>query len=329
MEIIDRTRIGIVLVVNEEGKLVGTITDGDIRRFILAGNSIEESVSKVMWADPVTSFDCSSNLELIDRMKKHSVKHLPILDDQCRPYKVATLRELIFEDRAKCTAVIMAGGEGKRLRPITESIPKPMVKVGGRPIIETIIRQLVQADIENIYVSLNYMGKVIEDYFKDGSDLGVNISYLKEDKKLGTAGALTLLPEIPSIPILVINADILTKVDFSYLIDFHNEHKCVMTVGGVQFTLNIPYGVLNLAGHYLLGIDEKPQERMICNAGIYVINPEVINIVKYNVEFDMTDLIEEIIRRGLPVSTFPIYEYWIDIGQEEDLKKAQVEIREL
>jgi dTDP-glucose pyrophosphorylase len=327
MEVIDRNKEGIALIVNAMGQLIGTVTDGDIRRFIIAGKSLDEPVRNMMWKNPVTALVGTSEKELIELMKKHSIRHIPLLDEQRRPQNLVSLRDILFEEDTGHTAVIMAGGEGRRLRPITENVPKPMIEVAGRPILETIVRQLVKANIKKIYISINYMSESIENYFKDGTEFGVKIAYLKEERKLGTAGALTLLPEIPPKPFLVVNGDVITKTDFAHLIDFHREHRCVMTVAGVQYRFNIPYGVLNTAGHYLLGIEEKPQQKFLCNAGIYLINPEVCNFIPYNVEVDMTDIIDNLVKKGLPIATFPIFEYWLDIGKMEDLKKAQNELK--
>lgn len=329
MQIIDKNKQGFALILNEEGLLKGTITDGDIRRFILAGHSIDEGVSKVMWTNPLTLPSGTADKEIRDFMKKNLIRNIPIVDVKGRPLKVFNINYFLSEDDDHVkTAVIMAGGEGKRLKPITDDIPKPMIRVGGKPVLESIINQLADSDIKKIYISLNYKSEIIEKYFKDGAQFGVNISYLREKTKLGTAGALTLIPEIPSGPIIVINADVITKINYSRIIEFHRQHHCVMTVAATQYMLNIPYGVFNLSSNFLLGIEEKPQKTFFCNAGIYVLNPEIIHLISENEEFNMTDLIEKLIRKGLPITAFPLHEYWIDIGQMEDLKRAQNDLME-
>lgn len=328
MEVIDKNKQGIALVVDPQGRLIGTVTDGDIRRFILAAHSLEEPVSKVMWTNPLTAPLGTSEEEIKELMNKYLVRNIPILDKEGRPCKLITIRDLV-SDKSDCQiAVIMAGGEGRRLRPITKKIPKPMINVGDKPIIENIINAFVEIGIEKIYISVSYKAEVIEDYLKKYTCHGVKIEYLEEHKKLGTAGALALLPEIPLKPFIVINADIVTKTNFARLIEFHNQHRCVMTIAATQFEFNIPYGVLNRSGHYILGIEEKPEQKLLCNAGIYMINPEVLPIIPKNTEFNMTDLINELVRKGLPITTFPIHEYWIDIGQMEDLKKVQNDIKD-
>lgn len=328
MKLIDHNKQGIALIVDRRGRLIGTVTDGDIRRFILGGGSIGGLVSNVMWTNPLTAPLGASENEVRELMSKYLVRNIPILDKTGRPCKIVNLRDLISEEEMGQIAIIMAGGEGRRLRPITEHIPKPMLKIGGKPILENIVNTLAKNGIVNIYISINYKADVIENYFKDGSRYGVKISYLRETKKLGTIGALTLLPESPPGPFFVINGDVLTNTNFLRLSEFHKQHRCVMTVAAIQYRFKIPYGVLHMADHYLLGIEEKPQQRVLCNAGIYMINPEVLHMIPKDAEFNMTDLIKELARKGLPITTFPIHEQWIDIGQTEHLKRAQREIKD-
>ena len=323
MGVIGQNKQGIALVVDLRGRLLGTVTDGDIRRFILEGGSIDERVSKVMWTNPLSASTGTSENEIRNLMNKYLVRNIPILDEKGCPARIVHLRDLASEGEAGQTAVIMAGGEGKRLRPMTEKTPKPMLKVNGKPILETIIRGFAKSGIGNIYIAINYKADVIESYFKDGSRYGVKISYLREKKKLGTVGALSLLPETPSRPLLMINGDVVTDTNFLQLIEFHKQHRCVMTVAAIQYRFHIPYGVLHMANHYLLGIEEKPQQMFHCNAGIYVINPEVLSIIPKETEFHMTDLMNELVKRGLPITAFPLFEHWVDIGQVEDFKRAR------
>ena len=323
MRIIDRNKQGIALVVDKDGRLVGTVTDGDIRRFTLAGRSIDEPVSKVMWTKPLTAPVGTSDGELKKLMNKHLVRSIPLVDGDGRPQRIVDIMDFIGKDETGVSAVVLAGGEGRRLRPITDTIPKSLVKVGDRPVLEDIVISLGRAGIVDIYISLNYMADLIEEYFDDGSRYGVRIRYLREDKKLGTVGPLTLLPEAPRSPLLVMNGDVVTRTNFLRLIDFHREHRCVMTVAATQYKFDVPYGVINTTGHYLIGIEEKPSQRFLCNAGIYMLNAELIHLIPEHTEFNMTDLIKEVVRRGLPITTFPIHEYWIDIGQMKDLEKAQ------
>ena len=329
MELIGKTKKGIALIVDGDGRLIGTVTDGDIRRYVLTGRSINNLVSNVMWTSPITASTEASEKEILELTKKHFVRNIPILDNNGFPCGIVHLTDIVSEGNSCQCAVIMAGGEGRRLRPITEDIPKPMVKVGGEPVLESIINAVSRSGISDIYITLNYKADIIKDYFKDGSKQGVKIKYIREDKKLGTVGSLTLMPKIPTSPLLVINGDVITKINFQRLIDFHIQHRCMMTVAAIQYMLKVPFGVLDLSGHYLLGINEKLEQRFLCNAGIYMVEPDVLSLIPDGVRFDMTDLVTVLTRKGFPVTTFPVHEYWIDIGQMEDLKKAQKDFKDL
>ncbi len=323
IELIDRNKQGIALIVDEAGRLRGTVTDGDIRRSILLGRSLDDSTADVMWTSPLTVPEGTALNEIRDLMRTRHVRNVPVVDDTNRLVDLVNLSDVTAEIDDEQTAFIMAGGEGRRLRPLTETVPKPMLKVGDRPIIASIIDGFREAGIMNIYVSVNYKSDVIEDYLQRNFNHGLKITCLKEKMKLGTAGALKLLPDTPPKPFIVINGDIITKTNFRRLLEFHNEHRCVMTVAATQYVLEIPYGVLDLAGHYLLGVKEKPRQTLLCNAGIYVVNPEVLSYIPDDTRFDMTQLIQEVVRRGMPVTPFPIREYWIDIGQAQQLNKAR------
>jgi dTDP-glucose pyrophosphorylase len=325
VEVIIGNKDGIALVVDEKGGLVATITDGDIRRFMLTGADLTAPCSRVMNEKPVVAHEAVSREELIQTIKQHRIRNIPIVNSQGMPVAVINSNDLIGETQSDTVAVVMAGGEGRRLRPLTEQIPKPMLPIGDRPLLEQIIRNLKTAEIDNIYISVNYRADIIEDHFQDGTSLGVKIHYLREEKRLGTAGALSQFPLTPSGPVLVTNGDVVTNVNFSRLLEFHREHRAVMSLAAMDYRLNIPYGVLDLAGHYVLGLDEKPTKHFLCNAGIYVLDPDIITLVPKETYYDMTDLLCDVTRRGLPVAAFPIHEYWVDIGDKSDLKKAQTD----
>jgi NDP-sugar pyrophosphorylase family protein len=284
---------------------------------------MEETAAELMYTSPLKAPLHASDEVIRELLQKYRIRNVPLVDDKGRPRRLVTFRDFLYGGTTQNIAVIMAGGEGRRLRPLTENVPKPMVKVGDKPILENIITSLARAGIKKQYIAVNYMAEVIEEYFQDGSAFEVEIFYLREHKKLGTAGALKLLPEIPAEPLLIVNGDIMIKTDLSRLLDFHRQHHCAMCVGATQYRVNIPYGVLNLSEHYVLGIDEKPQPHFFCNAGIYVLNPEVLRFIPKDSPFDMTDLLAEVVNNGLPVAAFPIHEEWVDIGEMEDLKRAQ------
>lgn len=323
MEVIDQNKEGIALVVDEKGKLVGTITDGDIRRFLMARKSLDKTAAEVMCISPVTAPLRAPDEVIRALLHKHRLRSVPLIDEAGRPRRLVTIRDFLPADATQSLAVIMAGGEGKRLRPLTDTVPKPMLRVGEKPILENIVTSLVSANIKRQYIAVHYKAKVIEEYFQDGSTFGAEIKYLRERKKLGTAGALNLLPETPAEPFLVVNGDIIIQTDLRRLLDFHRQHHCAMCVGAMQYRVNIPYGVLNLVEHYVLGVDEKPEPQFFCNAGIYVLSPEILRFIPEDSPFDMTDLLAAVVRNGLPVAAFPIHEQWIDIGRTEDLERAR------
>ncbi len=325
LECIDRNKAGVALMVDEAGRLLGTITDGDVRRFILARRDLDEPAEGIVWQRPVVA-PVGTDLEELKRlMTLHKVRLIPVVDAERRPVGVFSHRELLFSEGDTRQVVVMAGGEGKRLLPLTAETPKPMLKVGDTPVLENLIRGLVANEFKRIFLAVNYKAEVIEEYFGDGAALGADISYLRERDKLGTAGALALLPKVPTAPLLVINGDVVTGADFNRLHDFHLQHRAVMTVASIEYKVQVPYGALRLAGHFLLGVDEKPQQVFRCNAGIYVLNPELLRLVPKGRTYDMTDLLADALRGGLPVCTFPLREYWLDIGQLNDLERARRE----
>jgi NDP-sugar pyrophosphorylase family protein len=219
----------------------------------------------------------------------------------------------------------MAGGLGTRLRPLTDDIPKPLLKVGNKPILETIIRNFAEHGFVNITISLNYKGDMIKDYFGDGSDFGVNIDYVEENKRLGTAGALSLLKENPHEPFFVMNGDLLTDVNFSHLLDFHSFGNSTATMCVREYEYQVPYGVIQTKDSDITSIVEKPIQKFFVNAGIYVLSPSVFNDIPENEFFDMPTLFNILIEKQKKVSSFPIHEYWLDIGRMSDFEQAQSE----
>ncbi len=326
---IETSRRRMAVVVGEDGKLLGTLTDGDVRRALLAGGTLEMPVAQAMNAKPITADVDSAPDYLIDLMRKGNILAVPLVDSQGHFQRLIHLTDIDQRKSARGTtaefefAVIMAGGEGMRLRPLTEDIPKPMLKVGGTPLLERQVQQLAAAGIKRVYIALNYLGHVIENHFGDGSRFDIEIRYLREQEKRGTAGGLFLLPETPAKPILVMNGDILTTSDFGSLSAFHQSHAASVTVAAIDYHVNIPYGVLRAEGAYVSALVEKPSERFLCNAGMYAVSPESLSLLQHMTYCNMTDIIEECLTKKLPVAVFPIHEYWSDVGTPDDLKKAQ------
>lgn len=319
----------IAVVVGANQRLLGTLTDGDVRRCLLAGGSLGTPVRDAMNDTPLTAIEGSPSGYLLDLMRRGNILAVPIIDSHGRFLRLVHLTDLALEHEVApqtagfAFAVIMAGGEGMRLRPITERIPKPMVDIGGRPLLERQIRSLAAAGLKRVYLSVNYLSHVIENHFGDGDGFGLEIRYLREREKLGTGGALSLLPERPGAPIIVMNGDILTKSDFGSLFSFHLQHQADITVAAVDYHIHIPYGVIHADGPFVTGLAEKPSQRFLCNAGIYAVSPEALDLLPGNGPFNMTDLLEASLRAGRKVAVFPVHEYWSDIGTPADLEKAR------
>ena len=328
VSVIERNRRRIAIVVDEDGRLLGTLTDGDIRRCLLSGGALDTPVSVAMNSKPLSAPVGSPDSYLLDIMKRGNILALPLVDEAGGFVKVLHLWDIRAAE-GECEkanfafAVIMAGGEGLRLRPITDNIPKPMVDIGGVPLLERQIQRLADARIKRVYISVNYLSHLIEEYFGDGSSFGVEIRYLREVQKLGTCGALSLLLERPDEPILVMNGDILTTSDFRSLSEFHRNNNAELTVAAVEYNVNIPFGVIQNEGIAIQALVEKPSQRFFCNAGIYVVSPAALDHIPREQYFNMTDLVASCLAVQKSVVAFPVHEYWNDIGTHMDLEKAR------
>jgi len=322
IRIIDFSALQIALVVDENRRLLGVITDGDVRRAILKGVSLDNPVHLIMYRDFTTVNNLASREQIIALMKKNDLKQMPIVDENGSVVDLKVIIDLINEPQKDNWVVIMAGGEGTRMRPLTDERPKPLLEVGGKPILETILDNFVSFGFKTFFVSVNYKSEMIEDFCGDGCKWGVEIQYLREKKKMGTVGALSLLPAKPEKPLIIINADVLTNVNLQQLLDFHKSHKAAATMCVQDYHLEVPYGVIKINQHCIMGLDEKPVQRFFVNAGIYVLEPTVLDIIPTQESFDMTELFTRLIDQGFETVAFPIREYWMDIGRVEDYKKA-------
>ncbi len=330
---LDRSGKGIALVVDPEKHLLGTITDGDIRREIMAGSDLGEPVSRLMEKkksggarEPITAREGTGRTELLQLMQEWVVRQVPILDPQGHVTGLATWDDLLPHEAASLQAIVMAGGLGSRLHPHTKDTPKPMLQVGDRPLLERIVGQLKQSGIQQVNITTHYMPEKIREHFGDGHGFGVNIQYVSEDRPLGTAGAVGLMEETDS-PLLIVNGDILTDIDFRVMLAFHIEHKADLTVGVRQYDLQVPYGVIENDGINIKQVREKPLYTFFVNAGIYLLDPGARSYIPSGRRFDMTNLIELLIAKGRSVVSFPIIEYWLDIGKPDDYKQAQLDIQ--
>ncbi|EKO5176830.1 nucleotidyltransferase family protein, partial [Vibrio vulnificus] len=304
---------------------------GDIRRGLLKNLTLAEPVSLVMNLSPTIAKMGTRREDLIELMEKKGILSIPLLDEAGKVVGLETLHGALHRPKYQNPVFLMAGGFGTRLRPLTDNCPKPMLKIGNKPILETVIRSFIKAGFVNFYISTHYMPELIHAHFGDGSEFGVNIMYVHEESPLGTGGALGLLPnDLPKdLPLIMMNGDVLTKVDFQRLLDFHVSHDADATMCVREYDYQIPYGVINGEGNKITSMVEKPIQRFFVNAGIYVVSPRVIQSVPENHRIDMPTLLEQHMQERNNVLMFPIHEYWLDIGRMDDFNRAQADIHTL
>jgi dTDP-glucose pyrophosphorylase/predicted transcriptional regulator len=319
----------IALVSDQYGKLLGTVTDGDIRRALINQLTMKSHISLVMNAKPVTADDKTENKEILSLMSNQGFLHMPIVDASGILCGLETLQNLIDRPKYDNLVFLMAGGFGTRLYPLTKNTPKPLLKVGVKPILETIIEQFISYGFHNFYISTHFKSEQIRDYFKSGEKHNISINYVHEDSPLGTAGSLGLLPEnLPDLPVIVMNGDLLTKVNFNNLLDFHYENNTDATMCVREYDFQVPYGVIETDNHKIKKIEEKPVHNFFVNAGVYVLNKTLVNKIDGRSYLNMTDFLDKELNKG-GVSAFPIHEYWLDIGQMDEYEKANREIKDI
>jgi dTDP-glucose pyrophosphorylase len=324
--LLDKEALRIALVVDDNDKLLGVLTDGDIRRGLLRNCTLNSPVVDVMNSSPLTAEFGTPRRELVKLMTRKKLLSIPLVKNG----KVVGLETLqAAEDIVKYDnpVFLMAGGFGSRLKPLTDACPKPMLKVGNKPILEIVLNSFIRAGFHNFYISLHYMPEQVQAYFGDGSRWNVSINYIYEQEPLGTGGALGLLPDIlPNLPLILMNGDLLTTIDFEQLLQFHNKNQADATMCVRDYEYQIPFGVINGEGNKVTTMVEKPIQRLFVNAGIYVINPDVRKQVKANQRIDMPSLLEQNIEQNRNVLMFPIHEYWLDIGRMDDYQRAQIDV---
>jgi dTDP-glucose pyrophosphorylase/CBS domain-containing protein len=325
LKVIDKGAMRIAIILDEHKKVIGTLTDGDIRRGLLDGLSFESNISNLYFKEPILANINDSKDVIIQKALSKQIYQIPIVDNDGNFVKLEELSTLLKVNAKHNRVILMAGGLGTRLRPLTHDIPKPLLKVGNKPILETIIENFAKYGFVNITISVNYKAAMIKEYFGDGANLGVNIEYIEETKRLGTAGALSLMKERPQEPFFVMNADLLTNVNFEHLLDFHMMEHSVATMCVRKYDYQVPYGVIETEGSYIISIKEKPIHKFFVNAGIYVLSPQVFEYIPKNEFYDMPTLFDDIIKDKLKSISFPIHEYWLDIGRMEEFQQANNE----
>jgi dTDP-glucose pyrophosphorylase len=325
---IDRNQAHVVFVVDPRKRLIGSMTDGDVRRGLLHGVNLDHPVETVMNAEPLSAYVNESPLAIKELLVSKGLRHIPIVDGDRHILGLETLETLLQPKERPNWVFLMAGGLGTRLRPFTQIFPKPLLPVGSKALLETILESFISYGFRKFFISVHYKAEMIKAHFGDGKRWGVTIQYIHEDSPLGTAGALGLLEEIPDKSLILMNGDILTKVNFEHLLEFHNEHNATATMCIREYDVQVPYGTVEFDGFRLKRIVEKPVYNFFVNAGIYVFSPDMIKRLKRGERKDMPDLIDEIQLEGGEVVVYPIHEYWLDIGRLADFERAQSDIGE-
>ncbi len=327
LEYIPQNNSRTLFVVNKNNELRGTVTDGDIRRGLLNGREIVDSIVSFMNTDFKVVKQDENIIQKIVETKKLGILFFPIVDDQNKILKILDLKSI--NTVIPATAVIMAGGRGERLRPFTDTVPKPMLIVGDKPIIEHNIDRLIKYGISDIVISVRYLSEVIMNYLGDGSSKGVNITYILEDDPLGTIGALGLIKGINTDHILLMNSDVLTNIDFEDFFNHYLNNNSSMCIASIPYQVEVPYAVLDIKDNQILSFIEKPSYTYYSSAGIYFLNKELQNYIPRNKFYNATDLMQNLISKGKKVIHYPMLNYWLDIGKHQDFMKAQEDVKHL
>ncbi|MFN3453903.1 MAG: nucleotidyltransferase family protein [Pseudobdellovibrio sp.] len=330
MKIIENYPQKIALVVNPDGVLLGTVTDGDIRRGLIKNISVNDPIHLIMNKMP-TYFEKGTSIEVIEKaMISKKISQIPITDLNKVVVDIILSSDVQNQKIKLNSVVLMAGGLGTRLGELTADCPKPMLKIGNKPILEVVISNLKEHGFKDFYLAVNYKAEVIENYFKDGSEFGVNIHYLREKDRLGTAGALSLFQAKNEEPILVMNGDVITKVDFSEFLSNHIKNKYVASMCVRKYDFQVPFGVVNVDEYRIKSVVEKPLQSFFISAGIYILNKEVLKQIPENVYFDMPSLFNKLTTvENMASGVFPIHEYWMDVGQRDDFDQAQLDFKKV
>lgn len=329
LQIIDNGALQIALIVDENDKLLGTLTDGDIRRGLLKGLDLNSSIESIIFKTPTIAKISNTKEDILKLALSKKLHQIPIVDDNGKILGIQEIEELIKPKEKTNKVILMVGGLGTRLKPLTDSTPKPMLKVGNKPILQTIVEKFAEYGYTNIIMCVNYKSHIIQDYFGDGKEFGVNIEYILEEQRMGTAGALSLLTEKPIEPFFVMNGDLLTNVNFEHLHDYHLSNNSMGTMCVREYDFQVPYGVVNIKDSRILSIEEKPTHKFFVSAGIYMLSPEILEYIPENQFYDMPTLFEKLISENKNVISFPLREYWLDIGRIEEYKKANEEYDEV
>ena len=322
LNIINLGAVRIALVVDADGKLLGTLSDGDIRRGLLRKVKLNDTIKDAFSKNPATANIIDTRERLLQLCLKNGIGQLPIVDNSHRVVDLFLVDSEFYKKNYENQVVLMVGGLSMRLRPLTDNTPKPMLHVGGRPILQTIVKGFVDSGFTNITMCLGYKSNVIQNYFEDGSDFGANIDYIVEEKRMGTAGALSLLKKEISKPFFVMNGDLLASINYKDMLDFHEESNSKATMCIREYDIKVPYGVVSVNNEEITSIKEKPIHSFFVNAGVYLLGPECIDLIPSNKFYDMPSLFEKMILNKRKITSFPLKEYWLDIGRMDDYHQA-------
>lgn len=322
---LDETTLQIALIVDLDGKLIGTITDGDIRRGLLRGLDLNSPIETIVYKDSLVVTPQMSRDMVLQLMQTNRIHQLPIVDEKRHIVGLYLLDEILAPSSRDNFFIIMAGGRGTRLMPHTENCPKPLLPVAGKPMLEHIIERAKADGFLNFLIAIHYLGHMIEDFFGDGSKFGVNITYIREEEALGTAGALSLIKEKPKNPFIVTNGDVLTDIHYGDFLDFHERHGASATMSVRMHEWQHPFGVVRTKGVDIVGFDEKPIYRSHVNAGIYALNPQTLEKLMPKTHCDMPTLFTRLNTAGFRTIVYPMHEPWIDVGRPDDLEKANLQ----
>ncbi len=325
---IDANQLQVAFVIDDQRKLLGVVTDGDVRRGILANIPLDRVVSLIMNAYPLTASVNESRATIQNRMLANGIRHMPVLNEQGVFIHLELLDRFPLIASKDNLVILMAGGLGSRLGDLTKECPKPLLKVAGKPIAELLLEECMLCGFRNFYFSVNYLAEMIQEHFQGGEQWGVNISYIKEEKRLGTVGALSLLNIKTTEPIVVANADIITRLNFSQALNFHLKSKADLTVCVRNYQHTVPYGVIKMEEDKFLKIIEKPVQEYFVSAGVYIINSDILDKIPKNEHCDMPDFMTKLSDEGYHIAVYPIFEYWLDVGRIEDLEAAHRDFKE-
>ena len=320
---LDMTGLKLVIVVDSGGRLLGTISDGDIRRGLLKGLEIDSPISSIIHRDTLVIPAEMDTQVVMQLMIANKIFQIPIVDEANQVVGLQLYDEIILPAERSNLMVIMAGGRGSRLHPQTEHCPKPLLPIAGRPILEHIITQAKAEGFKHFVIAIHYLGHMIEEYFGNGHKMGVKIDYLREEKPLGTAGALSLFEKLPNLPIVVTNGDVITDIRYAAILDFHEEQGAAATMAVRSHEWQNPFGVVQIQGVEIISYDEKPTYRSNVNAGVYVLDPAVLKFIPKSEVFDMPSLFEIAGKNSERTVAYPVHEQWLDVGRPKDLQQAE------